>query len=163
MDIAELERLLELVRNANIRELTLRQGEARITLRKAPPVETTTGTALVAVYGEETDYLAETAEGQDLSAAGNGAPVATPVASLQITAPLVGVFRHVKPIIGLGARVTEGQVVGVIEAMKLVNEVTAPFDGAVTDVLVEDGMPVEYGQALFILQRGKEVNGSMRK
>lgn len=145
MDTTELERLVELVQNARIRELTLKQNGARITIRKAvtPP---TTGTALVP-YTEE-------AEAETLTAY-EAEEVTTYVEMpqrLYVTAPLVGLFRHVKPLIGLGARVEEGQVVGVIEAMKLMNDVIAPVSGVVTDVLIEDGRAVEYGQSLFELE-----------
>jgi acetyl-CoA carboxylase biotin carboxyl carrier protein len=145
MDTTELERLVELVQNARIRELTLKQNGARITIRKALP-QTTTGTALVP-YTEETE--------EERRAVYESEEVTTYVEMPQrlfVTAPLVGLFRHVKPLIGLGAHVEEGQVVGVIEAMKLMNDVIAPVGGVVTDVLIEDGRAVEYGQTLFELQ-----------
>ncbi|HZT44263.1 MAG TPA: biotin/lipoyl-containing protein [Chthonomonadaceae bacterium] len=146
MDIAELEQLLELIRDANIRELTLRQGDSRLTIRKTPSAGARTASlaripaAVEAV--EEVDFVGVD-EGMFLPEGPVGVP---------ITAPLVGIFHHVKPIVGLGAQVTEGQVVGVIEAMRLINDITAPVTGSVIDVLVEDGLPVEYGQTLFLLQ-----------
>ena len=146
MDIAELEQLLALLRDANIRELTLRQGESRLTIRKPPPsAALATGHALIPVTADtatEAEFVPDT-EVVFLP----GGPAGVP-----ITAPLVGIFHHVKPIVGLGAQVEEGQVVGVIEAMRLINDVTAPVTGSVIDVLVEDGLPVEYGQTLFLLR-----------
>jgi acetyl-CoA carboxylase biotin carboxyl carrier protein len=156
-DSAELERLAELVRNADIRELTLKQGSARITIRKGPPrPPTSTGTALVpfadagivesrngSVEDEseslevESPFLEEDEEG---------------VETHWIASPLVGIFHHIKPLVGLGTRVTQGQIVGVVEAMKLINEIAAEADGVVIDVLVEDGQAVEYGQPLFLVE-----------
>lgn len=144
MDLEELERLAAMVQKANIRELTLRQGDARITLRKSVSA------------GEAPMYLA----GDDPDADVVGGPEEALLESTEgaeeqigfITAPLVGVFRHVNPVVGLGATVKAGQVVGVIESMNLAHEVQASEGGVVTDVMIEDGVAVEYGQRLFALQ-----------
>ncbi len=156
MDLSELERLVEIVKNANIRDLTLRQGDARITIRKAvSPEPSSPSTALVVRSGEfsERVYLQGEAEA---AFAGDGVEDAWDTMeshrTLWVTAPLVGVFHPVKPMVGLGARVTAGQVIGVIEAMKIINEVTAPVAGVVIDVQAEDGLPVEYGHPLFEIQ-----------
>ena len=68
-----------------------------------------------------------------------------------LTAPMVGIFRHAEPPLPYAASVQPGQVIGSIESMKLLNDVVAEAGGRVTDVLVEEGAPVEYGQALFRL------------
>jgi acetyl-CoA carboxylase biotin carboxyl carrier protein len=90
-------------------------------------------------------------------------PEATPSAETQpvaeelpaephiLTAPMVGIFYHTQPPLPFTAEITSGQVVGSIESMKLMNAVTADTGGRITDILVEDGAPVEYGQALFRL------------
>ena len=151
VDISELERLAELVQNANIRDLTLKQGGARLTIRKR-------------VASSQYDYDASGAEASRTEYGGTESGIAYDIENVDvetsflvpeaveaewITAPLVGVFRHSKMAVGLGSPVTPGQVVGVIEAMKLINEVTADQSGVITEVLVEDGMAVEYGQPLF--------------
>jgi len=69
----------------------------------------------------------------------------------QLLAPMVGIFHHADPPLPYAAAVRSGQVIGYIESMKLMNDVVAEESGRVTDVLVEDGAPVEYGQALFRL------------
>lgn len=148
MDIAEFERLVEIVQESKIRELTLKQGSSRITIRKSS--KPMPGSALVPVEGN----LADSYEVETRYADEDGSEEAEPEPVL-VTAPLVGVFKHVKPVVGLGAHVKAGQTIGVIEAMKLINEVNAPSDGVVNDVAVEDSMPVEYGQTLFVL--GPEV------
>ena len=68
-----------------------------------------------------------------------------------LTAPMVGIFYHNEPPLPFAAEVQPGQVVGCIESMKLMNDVLAEEGGRLTDILVEDGAPVEYGQALFRL------------
>lgn len=72
-------------------------------------------------------------------------------AALTLTAPMVGIFYHADPPLPYGAAVTQGQVVGAIESMKLMNNVTAEAGGRLVDILIEDGAPVDYGQPLFRL------------
>ena len=148
MNVPELEQLVDLVQRANISELTLRQADARITIRKTPR-GVATGTELVP-YGQGDCAL----EADEDDAAGQTGDEAVPAEPDPITifSPLVGHFRHIKPLVGLGARVAKGQVVGIIEAVKLINEITSPANGRITDVLVEDGQAVEYGQELFSVQ-----------
>lgn len=74
-------------------------------------------------------------------------PAAEPPRTL--LAPMVGIFHQAQPPLSFSAPVRVGQVIGYIESMKLMNEVLAEDAGKITDVLTEDGAPVEYGQPLF--------------
>ena len=146
MNIPELERLVELVQGANIAELTLRHNGARVTIRKSPP-------APISSSGEELTLTGngDTAEPDfHLDMESEDAPIEDDV--FMVKSPLVGTFRHAKSPIVLGAIVKEGQVLGIIEAMKLPNEVTAPQAGKVVEALVEEGQFVEYGQDLYAIQ-----------
>ena len=72
----------------------------------------------------------------------------------QITSPLVGVFysapsEEAEPFVKIGDQVKEGQVVAIIEAMKLMNEIECDCSGTVAEILVQNGQAVEYGQPLF--------------
>lgn len=74
----------------------------------------------------------------------------------EIKSPMVGVFYaasapEAKPFVQLGTKVKKGDVVCIVEAMKLMNEITADFDGEIVDICVSDGDVVEYGQPLFKL------------
>lgn len=74
----------------------------------------------------------------------------------EVTAPIVGCFYkssspEAKPFVQIGDSVKSGQVVCVIEAMKVINEITSEYDGTVVDVLVADGELVEYGQPIIVL------------
>ena len=70
---------------------------------------------------------------------------------IRLWSPMVGVFYHVEPPLTIGAEIKPGQVVGSIESMKLMNDVRAEQAGRLTDILIDDGAPVEYGQTLFRL------------
>ncbi len=93
-----------------------------------------------------------------------GAPMLTPATPIlavpaaapgvEITSPMVGTFYSAPepgtpPYVTVGQRVTKGQVVCIIEAMKIMNEIESEHDGVVTAVLAENAHPVEYGQALY--------------
>ena len=75
----------------------------------------------------------------------------------QIKSPLVGVFyeapgEDAKPFVSVGDRVKKGQILGIIEAMKLMNEIESEFSGEVVKILAENGKAVEYGQPLFVIR-----------
>ena len=83
-----------------------------------------------------------------------GRPAAPAVALKEIKSPMVGTFYKApepgaEPYVKAGSRVTSGQTVCIIEAMKIMNEIEAEFSGVVREILVNDTTPVEYGQVLF--------------
>ncbi|MDH5202110.1 MAG: acetyl-CoA carboxylase biotin carboxyl carrier protein [Nitrospirota bacterium] len=74
-----------------------------------------------------------------------------------VTAPIVGTFYRspapdAAPFIEIGLRVKKGQVLCIIEAMKLMNEIESDVDGIIVKALVENGQPVEYGEPLFLIE-----------
>ncbi|MCL4537162.1 MAG: acetyl-CoA carboxylase biotin carboxyl carrier protein [Nitrospirae bacterium] len=76
---------------------------------------------------------------------------------LTVTSPIVGTFYRApspeaEPFVDFGAKVKKGQVICVIEAMKLMNEIESEVDGVVVRILVENGHPVEYGEPLFLVE-----------
>ncbi|MGB9677138.1 MAG: acetyl-CoA carboxylase biotin carboxyl carrier protein [Candidatus Ratteibacteria bacterium] len=76
-----------------------------------------------------------------------------------VKSPLVGTFYRApsptsKPFVEVGESVKKGDVLCIVEAMKVMNEIKSEYDGIVKEILVENGKPVEYGQVLFILQVG---------
>ena len=154
MNLPELEQLVQLVQGANISELTLKHNGARVTIRKKAPV----------LAPSQSQELTLTREGElvvddfyggfhlDMEAPAGGAQEDAEENIIAVRSPLVGTFRHAKQPVVLGAVVKAGQVLGIIEAMKLPNEVPAPAAGKVVEVLVEEGQFVEYGQELYALQ-----------
>ncbi|MBM4128786.1 MAG: acetyl-CoA carboxylase biotin carboxyl carrier protein, partial [Nitrospira sp.] len=76
---------------------------------------------------------------------------------ITVTSPIVGTFYRAPspesdPFVEAGSRVKKGQVLCIIEAMKLMNEIESEVDGIVIKVLVENGQPVEYGEPLFLIE-----------
>ena len=91
-------------------------------------------------------------------AAEPAAPVAAAENGLiDLDSPIVGTFFSASspdapPFVQVGSRVQKGQVVCIVEAMKVMNEIEAEFDGEVVEVIVSNGQPVEYGETLFRLR-----------
>lgn len=155
IDLNELDRLAELVESSNISELTLREGKARITIRRRDRTAPASAGMLVPYgYPAGADVETESPDDDDLYIdAGDFEDEEEASSTSWIAAPLVGIFHHIKPMTGIGAKIRPGQVVGEIAAMKIVSEIRAESEGRITDVLAEDGMAVEYGQALFEVER----------
>ncbi len=142
MGMDEIEQLVRLVAGARVSELTVQKEGRRITIRKnaaLPQQRPRNETETTSVQTQ-----AQTAAGAEAAAE----------AALEITAPMVGIFRQARTPVRAGDAICEGQVVGMIESMKLMNDVRAEQSGVVEEVLAEDGMPVEYGQPLFRLAPG---------
>ena len=119
--------------------------QQRGTLQVAPPmpIPMPVPTPAAALRATPTDGAPAVAEAEP--------PKAEP---LEVKSPMVGTFyKSPEPgapaYVTVGARVSKGQILCIIEAMKIMNEIESEFSGVVRDVLVEDSHPVEYGQVLF--------------
>jgi acetyl-CoA carboxylase biotin carboxyl carrier protein len=95
------------------------------------------------------------AEGVPALGNGDGARAEAPKSKhLEVTSPMVGTFYGApepgaKPYVSVGSRITKGQILCIIEAMKIMNEIESEFTGVVKEVAALDAHPVEYGQVLF--------------
>jgi acetyl-CoA carboxylase biotin carboxyl carrier protein len=142
MDIRKIKKLMELVEQSGINELEVREGEESIRLSKAPA-----GVMM-------TPVAAPSAAPAMVPAAVSAAPV-QPAGHTQ-TAPMVGTFYRAAspdsaPFVEVGKQVAAGDVICIIEAMKLMNQIEADKAGVVAAILVEDGQPVEFGQPLVVI------------
>ena len=141
-----LEELVELLKENDLTEISLKNGEKEIVLKK------------------EKEIVASAMPSGIVSASmpapsGAEAFVCTPIEKKgkPITSPMVGTFYKAsspdaKPFVEIGSVVKEGQVVCIIEAMKLMNEIEADATGKVVEICVEDGQPVEFGQVLMYVE-----------
>ena len=135
--------LIEMMGGGGITELDVAFGSVSIRLR---------GHHAQGTHGANKPF-AEAAVGPPL---GGDEPAADRIEHV-ITAPMIGTFYAAAspgepPLVGVGDRVEVGQVVGIIEAMKIMNEITADRAGEVTAVLVASAQPVEYGSPLIRLR-----------
>lgn len=145
LSIAEIRQLITLMNGSDIEEIAIEQESEslKLTLRKPAPT---------VVIADDGDGAFETI---DIGAA-NEEEVEPK--SHEISAPLVGVFRASlkpggKPLAQVGDIVRQGQVIGIIESLNVPNEVEALSAGRISDILAQDGQPVEYGQPLLVIER----------
>lgn len=156
MDLSEVERLLTFMEQHGLEELEYEKGGTRIHLRKgtaqvatasrhAAPVESMAASAIAASHPAPSfqaggrERHAEPAPADDLHT------IKSPIVGTFYTAP----SPDADPFVTVGASVEPGQVLCIIEAMKLMNEIEADVAGEVARIFVENGSPVEYGEALF--------------
>jgi len=142
----EIRRLADLLREYGLTEIEIEREGVRVRLRRelAGPVAAPTAAA------------ASAAPAQAESVA-SAMPAASQAHLLTIESPMVGTFYRApspdaQPFVREGDRVKKGQVVCIVEAMKLMNEIESKVAGRVMKVLVENAQPVEYGQPLFLLE-----------
>jgi acetyl-CoA carboxylase biotin carboxyl carrier protein len=146
-DVQTIKHLVTLMSRHDLSEIDLRDGQARLRLRRGPR----------RVVASVTPPPVVTA-GPAPSAAAPPTPRAEPSkpakALLEIKSPAPGIF-YAKPkpelplFVAVGSRVTPTTVVGLVEAMKIYSEITADCSGVIAEIVAEDGKPVEYGQVLY--------------
>jgi acetyl-CoA carboxylase biotin carboxyl carrier protein len=158
MDFEDIERILELVRQHELTEFELERDGLKIRVRKAggtfqvlPPQLQQPPAAMVAPPAQM-PMLPPPA------AAPVPAVVDEPEVELAVVkSPIVGTFyRSAEPgapsFVEVGQRVRKDQVLCIIEAMKLMNEITSEYDGEIVSVYVDNGKPVQYGERLFAIK-----------
>ena len=144
MDFQQIKELITLVNSTDIADVEIEDEDFRIRIRKER-----TEANFVAVPGvdQAAPLLAESSPEQIVER--NGALVT-------VTAPMVGTFYRAPapdadPFIQVGETITQGQILYIIEAMKMMNEIESEVKGVIKQILVENGEPVEYGQPLLLI------------
>lgn len=147
MKIKEIKELIQAVSEANVDEFEYENDDYSIRIAKNEAKVVTAETVPVAAALSVSETVSKTgAETEDTAVQGN-----------EVKAPLVGTFyaapsEGADPFVSVGDVVKKGQVIGIVEAMKLMNEVESEFDGTVEAILVENGEMVEYGQPLVVIR-----------
>jgi acetyl-CoA carboxylase biotin carboxyl carrier protein len=156
MDLRKLKTLIDLVSESNVSELEITEAEGKVRIVKGG------GAVPQMVAPVVVPATAASAPAATLAAPAQAAPApaaAAPAAPAGhiVKSPMVGTFYRsaspgAKPFIEIGAQVKEGDTICIIEAMKILNEIEADKAGTITQVLVENGQAVEYGQPLFVIE-----------
>ena len=163
MKFEQVLQLVDAVSVSSLTEFKYEEGGVKISMKKAAE-GTVDLTAVPSGRPEpavriETEPAAPAAE-TDVKEAAAEAPAGTSAeeeAGQTVTSPLVGTFyaapaEDSAPYVKVGDRVEKGQVLAIVEAMKLMNEIESEFSGEVVKILAENGMAVEYGQPLFVIR-----------
>lgn len=150
MNLQEIKELTQVMEEAGLTSLEVEQDGQRVCLKKdLPPVAPVTtisaaAPAAAAPAPSATDTVSTNTEDGVINF-NDVTELKSPMVGTVYVAPSPGE----KPYVHVGDKVKQGQVLCVIEAMKLMNEYTAPQDGEIVDICIEDGQLVEYGQCLF--------------
>ena len=156
LDHQQLRELISLLGDSDIQELKLEGDDFRLELRRNLPA------AQAPVVMQAAPAMAAAVAPAPVATTPSVAPPAAPAVRgdlVEITAPMVGTFyRSPAPgeasFVELGARISVGQTVCILEAMKLMNELESEVSGEVVEILVENGTPVEFGQVLMRVKPG---------
>lgn len=154
MDIKKIEQLVDMVKNSDITELEIAQGEDVIRISRATPAPVIASMSAPMMSAPVTMPSAPTAPASESAPA--SAPAEAPSGKI-IRAPMVGTFYAAASpdadnFVSVGQSINVGDTLCIIEAMKMFNRLDAEISGKIKEILVENGQAVEYDQPLFILE-----------
>lgn len=146
MNIKKIEEVIRLMETHNLSEISIEEEGVKIHLRKGPSgqIEKTLNAPPSLVLTPSAESVSPQAKEETRNL-------------VEIKAPMVGTFYRAPasdatPFVDIGSAIKEGDVLCIIEAMKLMNEIKAELKGKVVDILVENGEPIEFGQVLFLVE-----------
>ena len=145
MDIRKIKTLIEMLEESNLNEIEVSQGDESVRISKGKdPLD----------YIENNQIYTSISSQEKVSINEDGT---RKFVGNQVKAPLVGTFYRKPspesdPFVKVGDIVKKGQVLCIIEAMKMMNEIKSEFDGEVSSIEIEDGQPVEFGQTIIVIQ-----------
>ncbi len=155
MDINLLKKLVKLVETSDITDFSVEEGDLKVSISKKQPAQ-----AMVSLPAPAAAYAPTVQENapQPVQPAALNAPENNSENLHEIKSPIVGTFYRAPapdadPYIQVGQQVSEGTVLCIVEAMKLMNEIESDIGGKVVKVLVENATPVEYNQPLFLIEK----------
>ena len=145
MDIRKIKTLIEMLEESNLNEIEVSQGDESVRISKGK---------------DPTDYIENNQINTSISSqekVSKNEDETRKFVGNQVKAPLVGTFYRKPspdsdPFVKVGDIVKKGQVLCIIEAMKMMNEIKSEFDGEVSSIEIEDGQPVEFGQTIIVIQ-----------
>ena len=149
MDIRKVKKLMELLEQSGMSEIEIKEGEESVKISRygnAPLMTPTIPQQPAAMVTPSQVASTTTAANKGTDASGN-----------LISSPMVGTYYSAqspsaKPFVTVGQHVNKGDTIGIIEAMKIMNQIETDHSGTVVEILVKDGEAVEFGQALIVIQ-----------
>jgi acetyl-CoA carboxylase biotin carboxyl carrier protein len=163
MNQKELRELIEFLKEQDIAEFELERGDVKVRIKRSPPAASVPAseTRFVAVPAVPPPVAADVSPPAAPLQIPNEAPAPSPEEGLHtVRSPIVGTFYESPspgspPFVKAGDNVEIGQVLCIVEAMKLMNEIESDVAGEIVKKLVSNGQPIEYGQDLFVIRPKK--------
>jgi acetyl-CoA carboxylase biotin carboxyl carrier protein len=156
VDIRKVKKLIEMLEESKLSEIEIHEGEESVRISRHSTYSEIPQTV---VHVPSTGVRQDSSPAQGTDGKRADTPKAAPEDGHYITAPMVGIFYSSPspdkpPFVDYGGQVKVGDVVCIIEAMKIMNQIESDANGVISRVLVENGEPVEYGQPLFLVREG---------
>ena len=160
MDIRKVKKLIEMLEESNLNEIEIKEGEEAVKLVKSNPVPSNFISSTPAIISEPTQQSPITKPSAPLSEATVTQEISQTSDVLEsgnkMNSPMVGTFYSApnpesEPFVKVGDQINEGDVLCIIEAMKMMNEVKSEFSGTVKQILADNAEPVEFDQTLFVI------------
>jgi acetyl-CoA carboxylase biotin carboxyl carrier protein len=156
LDIRKVKKLIELLEESGIAEIEIKEGEEAVRISRMPTGGFMTHLQQPMMQAPVATIAAPVAAPSAAGAA-PAAPAARHANEHVVAAPMVGTFYAsatpgAKPFVEIGTEVKEGQVLCIIEAMKMMNQIESDKSGKVTAIMATNGDPVEFGQPLFVIE-----------
>ena len=151
MDIRKVKKLMELLEESGMAEIEIKEGEESVKISRygaSPAPSLMPAQSLVPQQPVSTPTPVATSP---------VVPAENQTSDQSIVSPMVGTFYSApsptaKPFVTIGQKINQGDTVGIIEAMKIMNQIEADQSGTVTEILIKDGEAVEFGQPLIVIE-----------
>tara|TARA_B100002049_G_C16003290_1_gene342492 strand:+ start:230 stop:670 length:441 start_codon:yes stop_codon:yes gene_type:complete len=145
MDIRKVKKLIEMLEASQLEEIEIQEGEesVRLVKKKSHSIVSEVN-SLKKSLDSDTPNFESISESKTHS---EGEKITSPMVGTFYTAPSPGA----KPFVSVGDEINEGDVVCIVEAMKMMNEIKSDFSGKITAIMAENAEPVEFGQSLFLI------------
>ena len=155
MNLKEIKELIDLIENSQVEEFEIEKAGVRVRIKKGRGGQVLQSDSSSSLGSASSSKQGAAKEQESSKREEENKGFAT------VRAPVVGTFYRAltpgaPPYVEEGTEVKKGQVLCLIEAMKLMNEIEAEIEGRITAILVENGQPVEYGQPLFLIDPGSK-------
>ena len=146
MDIRKIKTLIEMLEASNLNEIEVSQGEESVRISKSSGEMKVLQDTNIGINNEP----------QSINKIDNN-QIENEIKGNQVTSPIVGTFYRKpspdkEPFVKVGDIVNKGDVLCIIEAMKMMNEIKSEFDGKISSIEVDDGQPVEFGQTIIVIE-----------
>ena len=151
MDIRKVKKLMELLEESGMSEIEIKEGEESVKISRY-------GNSPAPAQHPIQSFVQQQAPVSSAPSSQTASPNEQPQETGQsVTSPMVGTFYSApsptaKPFVSIGQKINQGDTVGIIEAMKIMNQIESDQSGTVIEILVKDGEAVEFGQSLIVVE-----------
>lgn len=161
MKTSEIRDLIDFISKSGLNEVDIETKELKLHVKREPDQKVFKSTPMMAPVASAVPaaapVMSQPAAQQAPSAPRAEAPASAGKKTVEVKSPMIGTFYRssspdTPPFVSVGDKISKGQTVCIIEAMKLFNEIESEFSGTVVKVMVENATPVEYDQVLFVVE-----------